>query len=311
MKFKNIILIAVLAMLLVSCAEKKEDIKTVEVTVGSIKAELPTTGVVEPRNRLEIKPPISGRIEEVLIREGQWVKKGQILGWMSSNERAALLDAARAKGKDELAKWQDVYKPTPVVAPLNGFVIQRAIEPGQMVTSTDALLVMADYLIVNAQVDETDIGSIKINQPVGIELDAYMGKEIPGKVGQIAYESQVINNVNIYEVKVAPDYVPDYFRSGMSATINFVQEQKENVLLLPLSAVVEQKGKSYVLLQDKDQKIKSEQITTGLENTMNVEIITGLKEGQKVVVPNADLIKKHLKANQGRRGPINPFSKKK
>ncbi len=298
-------------MLLVSCAEKKEDIKTVAVTVGSIKAEIPTTGVVEPRNRLEIKPPISGRIEEVLIREGQWVKKGQILGWMSSNERAALLDAARAKGKAELAKWQDVYKPTPVVAPLNGFIIQRAIEPGQMVTATDALLVMADYLIVNAQVDETDIGLIKIKQPVVIELDAYMGKEVPGKVGQIAYESQVVNNVNIYEVKVVPDYVPDYFRSGMSATVNFIQDQKSNALLLPINAVIKQKGKTYVLLQDEADKIRSEQITIGLENTVNLEVVAGLSEGQEVVLPNADLIKKYMKSNERRRGPINPFSKKK
>jgi macrolide-specific efflux system membrane fusion protein len=51
-----------------------------------------------PQNRLEIKPPIAGRAEEVLVNEGELVKAGQIIAWMSSTDRAALLDAARAQG---------------------------------------------------------------------------------------------------------------------------------------------------------------------------------------------------------------------
>ena len=63
MKVRNIILLLVLALSLSSCAgEKKEQLKAVKVKVGSIRAEIPSTGVVEPRNRLEIKPPIAGRI---------------------------------------------------------------------------------------------------------------------------------------------------------------------------------------------------------------------------------------------------------
>ena len=68
--------------------------KEIRPTIGTIENSISTTGSVLPRNRLEVKPPVSGRIEEILVKEGDQVKAGQILVWMSSTERAALLDAA-------------------------------------------------------------------------------------------------------------------------------------------------------------------------------------------------------------------------
>ena len=68
---------------------------------------------------MEIKPPIAGRIEKLLVDEGDDVTSGQILGWMSSTDRAAILDAARAQGPEESKRWEDAYKPTPIVAPLS------------------------------------------------------------------------------------------------------------------------------------------------------------------------------------------------
>ena len=70
-----------------------------KVTRGGLQVSILATGAVSPENRLEIKPPIAGRVEQVLVEEGQMVKKGDILAWMSSTERAAVLDAARAQGE--------------------------------------------------------------------------------------------------------------------------------------------------------------------------------------------------------------------
>jgi macrolide-specific efflux system membrane fusion protein len=304
--------LVVLTLALVSCAGKQEtQLQTVKVRLGSVKAEVPSTGIVEPRNRLEIKPPIAGRVDQVLVQEGQSVKKGQILAWMSSSDRAALLDAARAKGAAEVKKWEDVYKPTPIVAPLNGFIIQRAIEPGQSVTSGDAILVMADYLIVKAQVDETDIGNIKLGQVVNIVLDAYPEESIQGKVEHIAFESKVVSNVTIYEVDILPGKVPAFFRAGMSATVNFVLQEKNNVLLLPLSAVKKIGDRSYVFVQQKDgKKPEPIQIKTGLENTLNLQIEDGLSEGDEVFIPNVEMLEDLNKKFTRRRGPTNPLQRR-
>src|SRR4051794_37657463 len=87
-----------------------------QIRKGEMKITILSTGVVQPENRVDIKPPIAGRVEKVLVNEGDVVKKGQVIAWMSSTERAALLDAASARGEDELKQWEEMYKPTPILA---------------------------------------------------------------------------------------------------------------------------------------------------------------------------------------------------
>lgn len=315
---KNWLLMVLILMIafLSSCGPKSEPaLESVKVMRGDILANIPSTGSVMPRNRVEIKPPVSGRVEDVLGKEGERVKKGQIIAWISSNERATLLDAARSKGKAELKYWENVYKPAPIVAPLDGFIILRNVEPGQSITTVDPVLVMADKLIVKAQVDETDLGYIKLRQKATIVLDAYPEKSIPAYVEHIEYESQVINNVTIYQVYVIPYKVPSFFRSGMSATINFLQEAKKNILILPTRTVKKNESNSYVFIkQENNPRLVPIQIKTGLENSDSIEVIAGVSEGQEVFIPTAKIIQ-NIFSKQNRRGPgggpINIFGRKK
>lgn len=307
MKKFGLISVLILAVMVSSCAKSKDqDLKKATVQKGSIKTAITTVGEVIPRNRLEIKPPIGGRVEQVLVKEGNNVSKGQTIAWMSSSDRATLIDAARAKGEEELKYWEEVYKPAPVIAPLSGFIIKRSVEPGQSVTVSDAIIVMADRLIVKAQVDETDIGKISDGQKVVLTLDAYPNKEIEGIVEHIAYESETINNVNIYEVDVIPSRVPSFFKSGMSASAKFILSDNSNALLLPSDAVKKFKGASYVLSDKKNGKIIPVQIETGTDDGTNTEIISGLSEGDTVVIPDASLSKQYFSSNR-RGGPPSMF----
>ena len=188
--------------------------RPVQATRGDIEMTVLSTGIVQPRNRLEIKAPIPGRVEQVLVEEGQYVKRGTVLAWMSSTERAALLDAARAKGAEEVQRWEELYRATPILAPIEGTLILRNVEPGQSFTSTDAVFVMSDRLIVVAQVDETDIGLIRLKQPARIELDAYPGRHFDGRVEQIAYDAKTVSNVTTYAVDVLPGRRPRCRRRG-------------------------------------------------------------------------------------------------
>jgi membrane fusion protein, macrolide-specific efflux system len=77
----------------------KQTTKEISPVVGSIQTTISTTGTVLPKNRLEVKPPVAGRVDSILVQEGDHVKSGQIVAWMSSTERAALLDAARGQGQ--------------------------------------------------------------------------------------------------------------------------------------------------------------------------------------------------------------------
>ncbi len=297
-----------IALMLTSCAgqPKEKKFESVKVVRGDLEANIPSTGIVTPRNRLEIKPPFAGRIEQVLVQEGDHVRKGQVLAWISSSDRAALLDAARSKGPAEVKYWEDVYKPAPVIAPIDGFIILSNFEPGQGFSTSDPILVMADKLIVKAQVDETDIGKISIGQKATIVLDAYPDQTTEARVESIEYESQVINNVTIYQVYVLPMTVPDYFRSGMSATVNFAQESEKGVLLLPLKAIRKQNGQSYVFVKDKNGTLQPQQIQTGLDNNVQIQVVSGLSEGDEVTIPDNATASSLLQRRRG--GPMfSPF----
>jgi len=257
----------------------------VEFSRRHMSRTIEATGVVEPRNRIEIKPPIGGRIDDVLVQEGQGVTKGEIIARMSSTERATLLDAARAKGEATLKKWEDAYKPTPLIAPLDGTIIARSTEPGQTVTASDTVLVLSDRLILSARVDETDIGSIEVGQSARITLDAYRDTRVNGKVARIAYEATTVNNVTIYEVEVIPEEVPKCMKSGMTATITFMVAEVRDALTLPADAVGTQDGKSFVLVDDENPDTPPEpwRILTGLTQDGRVEVLAGLDGSETVV----------------------------
>ena len=276
-------------------------IKFVNPVIGDVTVTVSTTGVVKPQNRLEIKPSIAGRIENILVREGDQVKEGEILAWMSSTERAALIDAARSRGEEVLRYWEEVYKKTPIISPINGEVIVRSVEPGQTVTASDAVLVLSDRLIVSAQFDETDIGRVKKGRKALIMLDAYPDVSMEGVVDHIAYESEIISNVTIYNVDILPSQLPEILRSGMSVTVEVVENSSTDVMTIPSSAINYDQGRQYVLVQDRRGKISERDITTGLNDDRTAEILTGLNLTDDVAISES----LYIPAKSG--AGINPF----
>jgi macrolide-specific efflux system membrane fusion protein len=285
--FAVFILLAVLAFIIIKLKFPKsngEIVKEVQPVIGSIQNIISTTGTVLPKNRLEVKPPVNGRVEEILVQEGENVKTGQTLAWMSSTERAALLDAARGQGEEKLKYWQEVYKAIPLISPIDGEVIVATTQPGQAVTTSDAVVVLSDHLIIRAQVDETDIGKIKLKQDAVITLDAYPDTKIKATVEHIYYESQTVNNVTIYPVDLIPQEVPPFFRSGMNASVNFIVEHKKNIMTIPVDAVYKN-GQSFVYLAQPNGKepIKA-RVELGITDDKNVEVISGVNEKDKILV---------------------------
>ncbi len=260
----------------------------VEVVEGSIEETVEATGAVAPLNRVEVKPPISGRIEQLLAEEGERVRSGQILAWMSSSDRAAILDAARAQGPEELKRWMDSYKPTPIVAPLSGVTILRNVVVGQTVDPSVVLYAMSDSLIVLAQVDESDIGRIRDGMSARIVLDAYPDRPVEGRVFDVLYEGKNVSNVITYGVKVRPKEVPSFFRSQMTANVSFIQARKEKALLVKAGAVRDIPGGSkQVSVMGPDGRPVPKAVRTGIENGEKVEILSGLSVGDRVLLTQA------------------------
>lgn len=275
-----------------------------QATKQKIRQTILTTGVVQPENRLEIKPPVAGRIEEVLITEGAQVKKGQIIAWMSSTERAALLDAARSKGAAEVKRWEGLYRPTPIMAPINGTIILRNVEAGQTFTGQDSVFVMSNRLTIRAQVDETDLAQIKTGQSASIILDAYPKESLAGQVGKLAFDAKTVNNVTSYLVDVLPLVTPDFMRSGMTANVSFLISEKLDALTIPSEAIKYKDNQAEVLVTNPaDPKKPIERaIKLGITDGKQTEVIEGLKEGETILVADIKIL------GEGKGPSSNPFT---
>ena len=315
-KFKIILISAVILVVGIFVVSKfkpktstENNIKEVMIIRGSIQTFISTTGTVLPKNRLEVRPPVGGRIESILVKEGQKVKAGDTLAWMSSTERAALLDAARGQGDQKLKYWQEAYKPIALLAPIDAEVIVATTQPGQTVTTLDAVIVLSDALIVRAQVDETDIRKIKLGQKAQIILDAYPDTKINATVEHMYYESQTVNNVTIYPVDLVCESIPDFFRSGMNTTINFIENSKEGILLIPAEAVYRNREESFVLLKKEGQNGLIEQpVRLGITDDKFIEVVSGVSLNDMVAIKNKKFL---LPKSDSGSSPFTPFGQKK
>ena len=300
-----LLIIAVFIVIKIKPKTNSEElVKEISPALGSIQTIISTTGTVLPKNRLEVKPPVNGRIESILVQEGERVKAGQTLAWMSSTERAAILDAAAGQGEESLKYWKEVYKSIPLISPIDGEIIVAKTQPGQTVTTNDPVIVLSDQLIVRAQVDETDIGKIKLGQSAVVNLDAYPDTKIKATVGHIYYESKTVNNVTIYEADLLPENVPLFFRSGMNAAVDFIEKSKENALLIPVEAVHKEKEENYVLVKQNNGKepLKA-RVTLGISDDKNVEVISGINANDRIIITTK---KYALPKNTGGTNPFLP-----
>ena len=234
--------------------------------------------------------------------EGQKVTTGQILAWMSSTERAALVDAARAQGPQELKKWEDAYQMTPILSPVNGLIILKNFVPGQTVTTADIVLSMSDDLMIKAVVDETDLAQISSHQKSIVTLDAYPNDPIDSYVSKISYDAKTVNNVTTYEVDVLPKKPPPFMRSGMTANIEFVLKQTKKTLLIPTSSIHKEGGSLFVMVTDPRsnnyQKAKKRIVTVGNSDGKKTEVLAGVTEGESVLIPDMSSINQLKKESE-------------
>jgi macrolide-specific efflux system membrane fusion protein len=244
---------------------------------GEMRVDLRESGVVEPEHKLEITPPIPGRIDQILVANGTYVKQGQVLAVMSSTDRAALIDAARATSAKEYAFWQKVYKPAPLLAPLDGRIISTGVVPGEVVVTAQTVFTMSDHLIVQADVDETDLDQIWVGQKVDITFEGFPDARLTGTVHEIAQDSTTVNNVTTYQVNIFFDQTPSFVVSGLSTNLWFHVSQRENVLRVPTDAITPEGNVLIVRAPDTEPAVQPVQV--GVTDGTYTEIVSGVKEG--------------------------------
>jgi HlyD family secretion protein len=229
----------------------------------------------------------------------------------------SLLDAANAnvaaterridQARANVEAANDTLSKTTMRAPIDGIVTALPVEEGEVAvigTMNNAgtkLLTIADMSIVEAvmQVDETDIPAVKIGQHANVTIDAYPNKTFSGTVTEVGSSpitqlgqqggSQAVN----FEVKVQVENPPPGVRPGFSCSADIITGTRTKALAIPIQALVVREkpgakpgGKSQdeegVFVND-GGKVKFTPVKTGLSGDNNIEIESGLKEGQQIV----------------------------
>jgi HlyD family secretion protein len=165
---------------------------------------------------------------------------------------------------------------------------------GSNVTPATATYVIIDpsTTYFSADLSETDLPKVKVGQKVKISLDAYPDENFEGtleNIGVLAFTSSTGGNA--YNIRVTlPENVDLKFRVGMEGDGDIVLSTLNNVLKVPFNSVLNEDGKDYVWVYD-NGKIKKSDVVIGTSSLDEVEIKSGISEGQKIVIdPSNKLI---------------------
>ena len=185
---------------------------------------------------------------------------------------------------------------TTIVAPMDGVILSRDVEMGDAVSSilvlgSTATLVMTEgdttQVYVQGKVDEADIAHVYLGQPARIKVESFRDRQFYGKVTKIAPMGVEKDNVTTFEVRVSINNPGGELKANMTANAEILLNEHKGVLTVPENAVFydNQKNAS-VDIPDRSQKDGTRRIPVqaGLSNGSVTEIVSGLKEGDKVVL---------------------------
>jgi HlyD family secretion protein len=169
-----------------------------------------------------------------------------------------------------------------IKAPFDGVVAELNISQGSRVSPQTAIAsFISKEVEVVVNVPESRIGQIKEGQSAAMQITAYPGQDFPGEVASIA--PQANQDTRTFEVKVTPTKGADLLRSGMYANVSILAEEKPNTLLAPRAAVTTIDDQPAVFVVNSNNTVEQREVTTGLFDQDNIEILSGLKEGETIV----------------------------
>jgi len=201
------------------------------------------------------------------------------------------LEVAQAKvvsAQANLEEARTALAAATMVAPFGGTVITVGAEKGDLVSSGTIVVTLADLsnLRVSAIVDETDISKVEVGQQVEVTFDAFPGLSFLGQVLEVPLQGTLSQNVLTYEVPVSLEGAEGVaLKTGMTANLNIVVGRRENALLVPAMAVQQGEEGNVVMVQDTPQGTAvATPVQVGLSDGTYVEIVSGLIEGDRVLV---------------------------
>jgi HlyD family secretion protein len=219
-------------------------------------------------------------------RDAAQAQRDLLTAGPTSAELAAA-EAQLAQAEATLAGSQLALDETELTSALAGVVAQVDIAAGQLVAPQAPVIVVVDdsRYHVELDVDETDIGGVRVGQEVALTLDAFVDQQLSGRVLTVAPTPTLDLGIVTYQVTVEIDPVDLPLRAGLTANAEIVRERRDDVLLVPNMAIVVDRTTGAKTVTRRSA-VGDEQITieTGLSTDLYSEVLAGLVAGDLVVV---------------------------
>ena len=188
--------------------------------------------------------------------------------------------------RQAVAEAQKQLDEAVITAPFDGEIVNVFADEGDIITPAVPIIHLIDPTVmeIEVEVDEIDIAEVKVGQRVVIEVDALPTLQLEGRVTSISALSIETGGVVLYEVTIGFD-VPSGsgLKLGMSATADIIIKEASNVLLVPSRAITEDSEGNPVVKVIVNEEIEERQVTTGISDGFDTEIVYGLNEGETVL----------------------------
>ena len=285
---------------------------------GSIARQVVVTGTVDPLRLIGVNAQLAGALTTVNVQEGDMVRRGAVLARVDDREIAAQLAAAEAsfavaeaayerarqlrdrrvitlpeyerdrtafaaaRAQVEQLRTRAGY--AAVLAPATGVITEKLVETGDVVGNQSRLFTIADVsqLVVRLGVSELDVVQLEPGDPVNVTLDALPNRQLGGRIRRIFPVGDPTTRLVPVEVVLDPQSA-QYARPGFLARITFDLTTSNNVLLVPVSAVLGGQGSQAVFVVENNTAVRRT-VSTGLTSQGRVEVISGLSDGEQIVV---------------------------
>lgn len=316
-------------------AEKKDEtppipVETAAVAAGSVSAVYSGTASLESEQQATVVAKVSGVVTRIVVEEGTRVKAGQVLAKIEDARYKLELDRARAnlakleqeynrnlllhekglvsadayervkfdldalKAQHDIAKLDFEY--THIKAPIDGVVSERLIKAGNMVTVNQATFVVTDFdpLLANVYVPERELNKLRARQRATITADALPDRKFDASIDRIS--PTVDPKTGTFKVTVAVSDPSRHLKPGMFGRIDIVYDVRNDTLLVPRSAVLQEDAESAVFVI-KDGVASRRTVSIGYSNNGSIEVTSGVTVGEQVVTVGQASLKEGSKVN--------------
>ncbi len=243
--------------------------------------------IVRYKSEDNIVPGVSGAITAINVKNGDWVTKGQLLATVEEGDAMTdvisdrlQISSLQLDLENKINQMQNMV----VKAPIDGIVVEVFVQETDQINVGTKIIKIANYdmMQVEVMIDEYDIAKVHKGQEAVVTVDGMPGTEFAALVFDVALMGESREGLAGFPVKVDIP-APEGLRGGMNANVSVFIDSKANVMLVPIEAVYEEGGQSFVQLLEGDVPVAQE-VTIGLTNDRFAEVMSGLEPGTMVVV---------------------------